>query len=219
MKIDPDQQDKLPALWEAVDSLIPGALITQDEADDYVAGTLSPERLSIVQSLLEKTPTLRDQLQSLRARLQAEIAAQSDLAMPTSASVERLDGLLKEAMTKIIAFPQAVKQWMYSELALVPLGYSGVEYSDYDTKTENPNLPAALRIELTKERSQVFITVTAPKSLDVLLGRVFVLERNNEELGRATFRESPGGVVAMMRIPRFSFVAGESVEMSIEEVP
>lgn len=219
MKIDPDQQDKLPALWEAVDSLIPGTLITQDEADDYVAGTLPPERLSVVQSLLEKTPTFRDQLQSLRARLQAEIADHSEPAMPTPAPVERLDGLLTEAMAKIIAFPQAVKQWMYRELALVPLADSGVEYSDYDTKTENPDLPGALRIELTKERSQVFITVTAPKSLDVLLGRVFVLKRNNEELGRAIFRESPGGVVAMMRIPRFSFVAGESMEMSIEEVP
>ena len=219
MKIDPDQQDKLPALWEAVDSLIPGTLITQDEADDYVAGILSPERLPVVQSLLEETPMLRDQLQSLRARLQAEIADQSDLAMPTPAPVERLDELLIEAITKVIAFPQAVKQWMYSELALVPLGYSGVEYSGYDTKTENPNLPGALRIELTKERSQVFITVTAPKSLDVLLGRVFVLELNNGEIGRATFRESPGGVVAMMRIPRFSFVAGGSLEMSIKEVP
>ncbi|MGV3663333.1 MAG: hypothetical protein ACO1TE_24385 [Prosthecobacter sp.] len=51
--------------------LVPGSLITQEEADAYVAGTLLPERLQTIEALLAKSPGFAQQLRQLRDEFQA----------------------------------------------------------------------------------------------------------------------------------------------------
>ena len=71
MKIEEDELCDTGALWDAVGALAPGALVTEDEADDYVADQLPPDRLAIVEALLAKTPLFRDRLQRQRRTIRA----------------------------------------------------------------------------------------------------------------------------------------------------
>lgn len=66
MKLRDEDLKYLPALWEAVDERVPGAFITEAEADHYVAGLMPPDQLAIVEALLDKTPEFRDKLKALR---------------------------------------------------------------------------------------------------------------------------------------------------------
>ena len=102
MNLEDDDWQHLPGLWDAVDALAPGALITRSEADDYVLGLLPPERLAAVENLLAGTPAYRDQLLALRREC-LEYAAQDTVeerspdASPLAAKLQGVNRRLREA--------------------------------------------------------------------------------------------------------------------------
>jgi hypothetical protein len=90
MRFEDDELKHQRALWSAVESLAPGAWLTEDEADDYVADRLPSPRLSIVEALLEKTPAFRDRLVKLREEFRAagrELAASAATADPAATAL------------------------------------------------------------------------------------------------------------------------------------
>lgn len=102
MNLEEEDWQYLPALWDAVGSLAPDALITQAEADDYVLGVLPPERLAVVESLLAKTPAYRARLLALRQEC-LDYAAADEVKPAARAGpvlmdeLQRLNDLLREA--------------------------------------------------------------------------------------------------------------------------
>ena len=67
----PADSETLSKLWREVESLAPDALITQQEAESFIAGTVAEDRLREVEQLLDETPGFARELRRARDEFQS----------------------------------------------------------------------------------------------------------------------------------------------------
>lgn len=203
MTLDENEQKYLPELWAATDSLAPDALITEDEADDYVAGVLPPDRLAIIEALLEKTPAFRDELRALRDEFLSEETAPTVMMIQDD----------PDRTGKIIAFPPSYCSWTLDKMRLRPAAASPPFEMRDDVQI--PGIPGTFHLTVTREDDTAFVTVTGPENCEQLLGKEFVLRFKGAELGRVKFSREVGATVAAISIKRPEG-GGALLEMTIE---
>ena len=194
----------MPALWDAVNSLARGALITEEEADDYVAGLLPPGRLAIVEALLEKTPAFRDELRALREEFAGAPLVRS---RPVTAQTNIALGAVLEPKPESTHAAGDANQWMHrlaaksvSLLDRVMLLFqppATVDASGKLARDETLLGPPDV-VDAQGKRYQVQVSVRETKQGDFLIGA-----EAEPELGGKTLRiGGAAGVVLPLKVER-----------------